>query len=209
MEEFPGNSQLNKPKAKSKGKDTKTVQKIVKGDVIQRKKSLGRRFRELFMGSDIKGASSYIVSDVLYPALRNMVVDATTKGVERVVYGDSRPRNRPNHGSRQRTPYNRPVNRGMRHEHMMPDQPPRQAVRPMSDDIIISTLEDAQMVLDGLCDLIEDYSAASMADFKELVGMPSAFVDHSWGWTNLSNATVSQVRDGYLLDLPNPEPIQS
>jgi hypothetical protein len=203
--EFPSNSKMDNTKKNAKPE----VLKVISGDAVQQKKTLKRRFKEVFVGADIKGASSYIVVDVLYPAMRNMIVDATTKGVERFVYGDTRPRSRSGQ-HRQRTSYNTPVNRGGR-SMMLPDQPPHrtsQPIRPLSDDIVISTYEDAEQALSGLCELIDDYEMVTVADFKALLGMPSAFVDHKWGWTDLTNVSTTQIRDGYLLNLPNPEPLE-
>jgi len=41
----------------------------------------------------------------------------------------------------------------------------------------------------------------------ELVGLDSTHTDHKWGWEELTGAGVSRIRGGYLLDLPEPEPL--
>jgi len=40
-----------------------------------------------------------------------------------------------------------------------------------------------------------------------LVGLAATHTDNKWGWTDLSGAGVSRIRGGYLLDLPEPEPL--
>ena len=75
------------------------------------------------------------------------------------------------------------------------------------DDIILETRWEAEEVLSHMIDLIENYGVASVADLYELVGITGSFTDNKYGWTNLSSATVSRVRDGYLINLPNAQPI--
>jgi hypothetical protein len=170
MENFPGNSHSNplgdkSPKKERPKKDE--IEKVVSTEVIQRKKSLGRRFKNIFIGGEFKGALRYITGDVLLPALRNMVVDATTKGIERVIYGDQ-PRRRFEPG-RPRVSYNSPVDRYARGSSraMLPDQPPHATSRGRREtvgEIIIHSRDEAEVVLERLADIIEKYDVASIAD---------------------------------------------
>ena len=75
------------------------------------------------------------------------------------------------------------------------------------DDIILESRGEAEEVLSHLLELVENYGVASVADLYELVGITGSFTDNKYGWTNLSTASVSRVRDGYLLNLPNATPI--
>jgi len=207
MEEFPGNANKKKDEAK---KPEKKVERVISTKVLQRNRSLGSRFKEVFVGGEFKSATKYIAVEVLLPALRNMVVDATTKGIERVIYGDSAPRRNFQSGNgRPRVSYNSPVDRySSPRRAMLPDQPPgggkpRQVVR----DIVLSSREDAELVLERLVDIIDNYEVASLADLNELVGLPSTDVDNKWGWSDLRYVQIRQVREGYLLDLPSVEPI--
>lgn len=212
MDQFPGNSRnvTGEPKSAKPPKEEKVVVKVVTTDVIKKPKSLGRRFKTIFLGGEVKGAARYIAMDVLLPAFRNMVVDATSKGVERVVYGDS-PRRRFDPG-RPRVSYNNPGDRYSRSPRgMLPDQPPlgnprrnRQDV----GDIILVSREEAELVIERLTDIIDKYEVASVADLYDLVGLPSTYVDNNWGWLSLNYANVRQIREGYLLDLPQLEPIK-
>ena len=203
--------QAKKKSSDSGDKDDKKVEPIkLDGEVLTRKKPLGARFKEIFLGGEFKSAAQYIGAEVLLPALRNLLVDATTKGIERVVYGDSGySRNRPvNYGAR--TTYNRPVNRPAYNDPRrpnVPDQPNRPTSRPGHPEIILANRGDAEMVLERLQDIIDQYPAASVADLHELLGLPTTYVDHQWGWTSLRYAEVRQIREGFLLDLPQPQPV--
>ena len=76
------------------------------------------------------------------------------------------------------------------------------------DDIILESRGEAEEVLDSLCDLIETYQIASVADLYDLVGETPEYTDNKYGWTNLRNADVERVRDGYRLKLPKAKPIR-
>ncbi len=57
-------------------------------------------------------------------------------------------------------------------------------------------------------DIIETYEVASVADLQDLVGLPSSHVDNKWGWINLHDVQIRQIREGYVIDLPQAEPMQ-
>lgn len=209
--DFPGNSHnvTGEPKEPKSDKPPKEVHKVVTVDAIQRKKPLGRRFKELFFGGEFKGATKYIFGDVLVPALRNMVVDGVTKGIERVIYGEAGPRRRPELG-RPRISYNNPIERYSSRptRGMLPDQPPysRRGRQEVSDIILVSR-DEAELVVERMIDIIDKFDAASIGDLHDLVGLPTTYVDNKWGWTSLGNVNVRQIREGYLIDLPPVEPI--
>lgn len=206
--EFPGNSKNVTGEDKKVEKPKKEIQKVVSGEVVQRKKPIGKRFKELFFSGEFKGAVSFIVGAVLLPALKNMVVDATSKGVERVVYGESVSRRRPELG-RPRVSYNNPMDRySQPRRTMLPDQPPHSAPRRQdAGEIILVSRDEAELVIERLRDVLDTYEVASIADLHDLVGLPTTYVDNKWGWTDLKYAEIRQIREGYLIDLPTVEPI--
>ena len=192
-------------------KAPKVVEKVVTVEVIQKKKSIGRRFKEVFFSGDFKSAARYVAADVLLPALRNMMVDTSTKAIERVIYGDSAPRGaRRSPEYRSYVQYNSPtLGRGVPYSHL-PDQPRRYvSSRPSNDQnhLVIPNRQEAETVVERLIDIIDQYEVASIGDLNELVGLPTQHTDQKWGWTTLKNVEIRQVRDGYLIDLPPAEPI--
>lgn len=204
--DYQGNSHKDRERAE-KLKE-KVVDKVITGEVIKPKRTLGQKFKGIFFGGEFKGAAKYIAADVLFPALRNLLVDTTTKGVERVVYGESEARRRrPTPGYGSRTQYYSPVMRQNRP--YLPDQMPRgmRQVRRETNDFVLAQREEAELVLERLMDIIDKYEVASLADLHQLVGLPSTHVDNKWGWSYLSNIEIRQVRDGYMLELPPPEEI--
>ncbi|MET0786303.1 MAG: hypothetical protein ABWY25_06315 [Paenisporosarcina sp.] len=204
--DYQGNP--NKPK---EPKPDKQIEKVVTGEVIQKPKGIGRKFRDVFLGGDLKNAARYVTGDVILPAFRDLLVDAITNGAKRFVYGESMYRRRQTE-YRPRVSYNNPIYRGMprdpRDRAILPDQPHSyRQQRQERDDIILARREDAELVVERLIDIVNQYDVASLADLYDLLGQQSSHVDNKWGWTYLNNVEIRQVRDGYLINLPDLEPI--
>lgn len=211
--DFPGNSN------KEKEKQEKKIEKVITGEAVRKTPSVGRRFKNLFFNGEFKGAAKYIVSEVMLPALKNVIVDATSKGIERIVYGDLGSRRRSSWDPRMdprrsiysyNRPIDRPTDRPMGRPAMLPDQPPHFSQRrPDSREIILTSRGDAERVLEVLTEIVDTYGQASIADLHDLVGFPTTHVDNKWGWTALGRSGIIQVREGYLIDLPHVEPISA
>jgi len=204
MESYPSNT--NKAK---KAQEKPEIKKVVKTDAIKRKKSLGKRFVEVFGGGDAKGVWSYVFMDVLIPAAKDTVVQATSEGVERLIFGDVR-----GGGRRPGRATNGHVSYGSRYS--SPQRGARDDSRSLSrrgrathnfDEIILGTRSDAEEVLDRLFALLSQYEIATVADLYDLVDLEKTYMDDKWGWTDLRGAGATRVRNGYLLDLPRPEPL--
>ena len=216
--DFPSNSEKgkarpvnkdNKPAIKKKAPE-KNIEKVVTGEVSKKPKSAGRRARDVIFGEEFKAAAHYVMNEVLIPAVRNLIVDTTTKGIERVIYGDSAPRRSSIGSTGSRYSYNSPVNRNIQRRGNLPDQPSRFSTnrrRHNIDDILLTSREEAEKVVERLIDVIDTYDCASIADLYELVGFPSSYTDNQWGWFYMHPVNIRQVREGYLIDLPPVEPI--
>lgn len=208
--EFPSNSR-SKPAPEKP--EPKQIKKVVTGDVVRRKKPLGKRFSEMFMGGDAKGVAGYVAFDVLLPAAKDMVADAVSQGVERMIFGEARSSGRRT-GSRPHTTngyvnYSRFAQGGSpaRREDPRPSISHRARASHDFDEIIIPTRVEAEEVLDQLFALLERYGSAAVADLYEMVGVSGAYTDDKYGWVDLRGSRVERVRNGYLLDLPKPEPL--
>lgn len=205
--DYQGNSNKDKVKKASPAKEKK-VEKVVSSEVIIKKKPLSRRMKEVLFGGELKNASRYIAAEVLLPAVRNLLVDATDQGVRRLVYGENTQQRRRTNEYRPRVSYNNPVYRGDPREFRPPDQPPRPvASRQSSNEIVLASREEAELVLERLVDILDTYEVASVADLYDLVDQPTAHVDNKWGWTYLGSTGIRQVREGFVLELPPTEPI--
>jgi hypothetical protein len=213
MQDYQGNSRNKNKEEKPKDQPPKVVEKVVVGEVIVQKRTLGRKFKDVVALADFRGVSRYIIYDVLVPAFRNMMVDGATQGIERLVYGESSIRRR-NYGpgpDRTHITYNSPINRGYRDVRGPRFAPPISALPRRSvynqNDVIISSREEAEIVLERMGDIIDRYEVASVADLNDLLGVPTRYTDNKWGWIDLRDVPIRQIREGFLLDLPPAEPI--
>lgn len=197
--DYAANSHKGKKAAEKK--ERPKIDPVVKGEVVNRKPTPGRRFKEIFFGGEAKGVIAYVAGEVLLPAFRNLLVDASTEGIRRMVYGESTQHHRSQMYSG-RTTYNSPVRRSESRYSRTPPPPTYSPSRRSENDIILATREDAEEVLERLGDIVEAYEFASVGDLYELCGLPVAHVDQKYGWISLQGAGIRQIREGYLLDLP-------
>lgn len=200
------------------GKPEKVVSKVVSGEVVVQKKPLSRKVKDIFIEADIKNVGRYLVYDVLIPAARNVIVDGVTQGINRMVYGpDAVRRSRFGPGSRTTyTNYSSPINRGPIPARSYPIDPARTApsmaqyrpARLAQDDYVLASKEEAELVLEKMNDILDQYEVVTVGDLNELVGFNSTHVDHKWGWIVLDDVSIRQVRGGFLIDFPPADPIQ-
>ena len=204
---YPGNS--DKKRMNQQEEPKKEIKKVA--SATKRKKSMAKKFKEAFVGEDgdDQSVADYILYDVLVPAAKNTISDMVTGGIEMILYGERRGSSRMNRnrgrsyvnysGYSTRRDDDRARN-GSRVRRSARD-------RVYNDDIVVPTRGEAEQTIDSLLDIIDQYGSASIADLYSLTGIDSDFTDNSYGWTNLSTASVSRTRDGYILNLPRAYPI--
>jgi hypothetical protein len=211
VEDFPPNSHKARITPISAKVEPKHVEKVVEQEVTRRKKPLGKRLFETFLGGDARSTTSYLVMEVLIPAAKDTITDLINQGAERMLYGESRSRNRRSSFGSSSTGYVS-YNRYSASAAPARREEPRQQMSRRGrayhdlDEIVLGSRVEAGEVLDRLEDLIGRYESASVGDLYDLVGEPKTHVDERWGWKDLRGAKVVKLRDeGFVLDLPRPE----
>jgi hypothetical protein len=197
--DYPSNSKRLKIEVEE---EKPKQEKVVSGAVVTRKKGVASKIHDTFFSEDSNSVVQYVVMEVLVPAAKNMISDAVSQGVERLMFGDIRPRS--TQGVRTGyTNYNRAQPQATQQRTMT-----RQA-RTTHDfsDVILETRGEAEDVLDRLRDLVDKYQVATVNDLYDLVGITGEFTDDNWGWYDLRSASVRAIRGGYLLLLPRTQPI--
>jgi len=209
--DLPGNSRrLKAARAAQEAPKEKKQEKIIVGEVVQRKKRLRRRFVEAFFGDEgVENAVESFVTEILVSAFKSMVSDtvgqfsnALRDGSDKFLYGTTRrtittargPYTSYNGISRQRPAYNQ-ISDKARTLHDF-------------DDVILESRGEAEDVLDRMRELIAQFDVATVADFYDLVGITSNFTEDKWGWTDLRSARVTHVRGGYLISMPRTQPVE-
>lgn len=207
--DFPSNANKGKD-PKPPEKEERVIEKVVTGEVIHKKKTFSSKFRDVFLGAELKSATQYITSDVLLPALRNMIVEATSRGIERLIYGDRAPQRSSMQFGQTRVSYNNISNArsGPQQRIYIPGQ--AQEVHPRRADIaefVLERKEDAETVVESLSNIVGAFDVVAVSDLYQLVGIPHTYVDNHWGWSSLAHVHIRQTRQGWVIDMPPIEPI--
>lgn len=193
MEEFKPNSHKSKELAQV---PEKKVEKIVKGTVKSKKKNGIDRLKDNFISEDAANIKTYVVMDVLIPAVKKAICDIVKNGVDMILYGES---GRSNRRPSEYVSYDRRyLDRGDSRFY----NADRARIGYSYNDIILETRGEAEDVLARMDELIEIYGMVSVADLYDLVGITGNYTDNKYGWTNIRNAEPVHVRDGYMLRLP-------
>ena len=206
---FPSNSKSPRQEPE------RVVEQVVQDPAKKRKKSIGRQFREVFIGGDTRSVVHYVIFDILVPQAKDMMADAASSGFEKLIFGENRPANRrfgsrptqtnyTNYANRYAVRGNNPVGRAERDPQGRPPATPQG--HPM-DDILLASRAEADEIIGRMYDLLAKYETVSVADLYAMVGWSSTHIDYKWGWNNLTGTDTSRVRDGYILVLPRPIPL--
>lgn len=204
---LPGNS--NKEKQQNRTEERQKAEKVIKGSVVKRKKSFGQKIKEsLFQNrEDGDTVSNFALGEVIIPTIKDMLWTVVSGSLEMILFGEvrnSRPRRSGIGGNSNYTPYNSFYNGNPAGVSGQNKKRPN-VNRGNFDDPILETREDAYSVVGYLADRIQDYGFASVADLMDAMDQESSFVDLNWGWTNVSEAQVHRVREGWAISLPKVE----
>lgn len=74
-------------------------------------------------------------------------------------------------------------------------------------EIIFESRPEANGVLDDMRTHLEKYQSITIDQMYSFIGIDPTFRDSAWGWTNLDGSFVKHVRNGFVLELPSPEPL--
>ena len=201
--DYKGNSHKSKEETTEK-----KIEKVVTGKVNRKKKGEIRKFADVFITEDIANVKSYIVGEVLIPAAKKALSDIVSNGIDMLLYGESGASKRRNSNSRVSYTNYYERDRG-RNRDRDRDRESYSRVRSAYnfDDIILDDRGEAEDVLSRMDDLIEAYGMVSVADLNDLVGITGSYTDNKYGWTNLRDASILRVREGYMLKLPRTKPL--
>jgi hypothetical protein len=210
--EFPPNSEASK--RQQQPEEDKSLTRVTSKEPVRRRKSLWKQFKGVFIAGDFKSTTRYVVMDVFLPMTRDIIYEVGAEGLRNLVFGESRRYRgvtRPQAGDYGYVAYNRYSSTGPPSRMRGPERAISRQARAQHnfDEIVLDSRVEAEQVIDELFEVVSRYESASVADLYQLVGLPQSHTDHKWGWTDLSGAGVSRIRDGYLLDLPDPEPLRA
>ena len=201
MEEYKSNSHKSKEEQKSPPIERQKLDKIVNGTVKVKKKSELTKFAEIFLPEDISNIKNYILMDVLVPAIKNTIEDIITNGTRMLLRGEIGVRKGSSTASS--ISYNRYYDQKRYGE----SNSVQTRTGYSYNEIILETRGEAEEILTRMDELIDTYGLVRVADLYDLVGVSGNYTDNKYGWTNIRNAKIVRVRDGYMIELPKALPI--
>lgn len=198
MEDYKSNSHKSK-----EGVVEKKVEKAISGTARVKKKNEVRRFTDVFISEDVGNVKSYVLMEVLVPAIKKAVSDIVVNGIDMILYGETGHTRRGTKASKvsYRGYYD---NKGTERQDR---NPPRSRSGYDYDDVIIDNRGEAEDVLARMDELIDQYQIVSVADFYDLVDVKSNYTDNKYGWTDIRTARVERVSGGYMIKLPRAVPL--
>lgn len=212
---IPANSFKDREQAQAAIEPREKLPQITTRPAVIKKQPWYRRAASNMIADDANTIGNYVLLDVFVPAIRNLLYDIVTQAAGRALYPGGRTglRNGPPlglHGNTQsiRTKYNQmAVGAG---PPMIGGQQPQQLSYQQRanfdfQDIVLPDREEAVKVVNALIDRIAQYQVARVPDLFDMIGRTyNDYAALNYGWTDLSSANVTPVRDGWLLDLPRP-----
>lgn len=172
--------------------------RIVQSDLKPKKKSGLKKVADVVAPEGIDNAVSHIIFDILIPGAKDMLWDI----VGSMLYGDQhRKRTRGAGGApKANTPY--------RNYYPHPDDRSLPATRVRVayevEDYPIPDRRDAECVLAELESILREYGTVKVSEYYEAIGVTPRSIDYKYGWTDLRNAYVDKVREGWIIRLPRP-----
>lgn len=183
----------------------KKTEKVISGTAKKRKKSEIRKFTDVFISEDVDSVKNYILVDVLVPAVKKAISDIVTNGIDMLLYGESKHSNAGTTASK--VSYRSYYDKKSGDDRLARYSTTHTRVGYDYDNIILDTRGEAENVLSRMDELVSTYGMVSVADMYDLVGITGNYTDNKYGWTDIRNASVVRVRDGYVIKMPKVLPI--
>lgn len=205
MTEYASNSHKSKD-IQTESVPEKKIEKVISGTAKAKKKSEIRKFTDVFVSEDMDSVKSYILMDVLVPAVKKAISDIVTNGIDMLLYGEA---------GRNKSTSSSTASHVSYRSYYDSQNNNRRDSRPTSrprigydyDDVIIDNRGEAEEVMTRMDELMETYGLVSVADFYDLVGISGNYTDNKYGWTDIRNASIVRTRDGYMIKLPKALPL--
>ena len=178
--------------------------KVVKGNVRTKKRSLFKRFGDIFFSEDVGDVKTYIIQDIVIPTVKENIVDIITAAAGMIFLGEATRRRsiRPSVGAITGSRFNyNAISQAPKKDKLSTVNRSR-STRDF-EEVTFDTRAEAELVLDLMLEAISNYDQVTLLDFYEWAGITTSPTDMKYGWTDLHTARVSgSPSRGYTIDLP-------
>ena len=201
MDTYPGNSHKSKDVKRTAPTDEKKIQKRVSKPAKTKKKGELRKIAEEFIVDDVKNIKTYVITDVLIPTIKDTIWDILTNTLDMFLFNGTKDHRKHGKSSPKisyRDYYDSKNDRGRNYE-----------IRDRFDydDLEFDSRGEADAVLTGMLETIDQYGVVSVADMYDMADVTAPYTGNRYGWTSLRNAEVVRVRNAYIIKLPKAKPI--
>lgn len=206
-ENLPDNSHKSRNERKASTEeiksptDGKRAEKVIHGKAKVKKNEV-RKLTDIFISEDVSNVKHYIFMDVIVPSVKKAIYDLVVGTLDMSLYG-GRGGKRPTADKISYRDYSSASRR---------DERSYNSTRTSSgytyDDIVVDSRGEAEAVLMRMDEIMEEYEQVRVADLYDLVGITGDYTDNKYGWTNIRNADVVRVRDGYKIKMPRAIPLK-
>lgn len=184
---------------KEKEKERIKIDPVIKKEkIVSMKKPLGKRVWDLFVGIEPKDLRDYLIHDVLIPGAKDALIDAVSMALN----GEpiSRRRGRVSSGFGRVSYQN--CFAGLRERAEKKERNSRRDDEKIDyRDIVLESRADAEMIVDHMLERIKNTGSVSVAEFYDMLELPSKFTDNDWGWDDDRDIGVKKVYGGWLIDV--------
>lgn len=199
MDDYKPNSYASKEN-KNDAVSKKKIEKVISGSAHMKKKSEIRRFADVFIADDISNVKSYILWDIIIPAIKDGIEDV----VHILLRGDANRDKKRSIASK--------VSYGGFYKSSEERRDYASANRVKNgfdyDEIVFNNRGDAEAVLTAMDDIIDQFGVVSIGDLYDLAEITTTnYAIYKYGWTDIRSANVIGVRGGYMLKLPRALPL--
>lgn len=177
-----------------KGNERERPKAVIENGVASTKKSLGQKFMGMFVKTDVDDIKSFVLRDVIVPAIGNGILDV----ISMAFFGETSSRSYnfkkgyTSYSSKYQSANSTRYSYGNK-DHYEEDKDVDYR------NIILRDRRDAERVLDEMHRRIEIYGYTTIGELFDLIGVAGKYTDNNWGWKNHDDIGLQRVSSGYLI----------
>lgn len=217
LDKLPNNS-VRKRNAEEYKKIQKAKQtpKTAATVVSAKKPSIAQRFAKAFIAEDVDSVGSYIVSEVIIPAVKDTIADVATTFIEQLLFGSSSGYSTKKSKSSQSVVSYQKFYDDNQRVHARKRNRAKEFYSPATSNGIspggqliiedIRSRKEAEDILDKMSAVLDEYDMVSVADVYEMAGVDNSdFTNNNYGWNTIESAQIHRAgHDSYSIILPSP-----
>ena len=161
MEEYRSNS-LKSRDIGAEPIAERRIDPVVSGATVTQKKTGLAKFKDSIIAEDLNSVGAWLFTEVVIPSFKRGISDLVTNGIDMLLYGKaSGPKSgstmsKVSYGSYYKSSYGEPIRSGSSNNSFD------------YDNIIFSSRGDAEAVLTGMEDILDQFEVVSVSDLYEL-----------------------------------------